>query len=123
MKEFFRIGFVGLFAFAPFAVLAATGVENGLTRIGDLINQATPIIVALALLAFFWGLVTYIFQSGDAEKRKKGLSIMIWGIIALFVMLSIFGIINALQDTLDVGSGTVTTPVIDTNTGVGTQGR
>lgn len=122
MKDLFKIGFIGISALAPFAVFAAN-VENGLTKIGDLINQATPIIVALALLAFFWGLVTYIFQSGDAEKRKKGLSIMIWGVIALFVMLSIFGIINALQDTLDVGSGTVTTPTINTDTGVGTQGR
>jgi len=122
MKDLFKIGIVGITALAPLAVFAAD-VENGLTKLGDLINQATPIVVALALLAFFWGLVTYIFQSGDAEKRKKGLSIMIWGIIALFIMLSVFGIINALQDTLDVGSGTVTTPQIDPETGVGTQAR
>lgn len=122
MKDLFKIGIVGITALAPLAVFAAD-VESGLEKIGDLINQATPIVVALALLAFFWGLVTYIFQSGDAEKRKKGLSIMIWGIIALFIMLSVFGIINALQDTLDVGSGTVTTPTIDPDSGVGTQSR
>ncbi len=102
MKGFLRISIATAAALAPLAAFAASDVNNALTKIGQLISQATPIVVALALLAFFWGLVTYIFGAGDAEKRKKGLGIMIWGIIALFVMLSVFGIINALQSTLEV---------------------
>jgi hypothetical protein len=106
---------------APFAAFAVADFNRSLYQIGSFINLATPIVVALALLGFFWGLAVYIFQSGTDEKRKKGLSIMIWGIIALFVMLSVFGIINALQSTLGVGNGAVSTPRIDPGTGQGTQ--
>lgn len=123
MKDFLRVSVVGIAAFAPFMAFAAQNTEYALQAIARIINLATPIVVAIALLAFFWGLVVYIFQSGDAEKRKKGLSIMIWGIIALFVMLSVFGIINALQDTFGVKTGTVNIPNITTNNNGGGTGN
>ncbi|MFA5876890.1 MAG: hypothetical protein WC880_00835 [Candidatus Paceibacterota bacterium] len=110
MKGFLRTGIATVVAFAPFAAFADVG--NALGRIGDLISQATPIVVALALLAFFWGLVTYIFGSSNDEKRKKGIHIMVWGIIALFVMLSVFGIINALQSTLGVQNTQISIPKV-----------
>lgn len=117
MKGFLRTGIVIASAVAPFAAFATQGVDNALTKLGGLITQATPIVVALALLAFFWGLVSYIFGSGNDDKRKKGIHIMIWGIIALFVMLSVFGIINALQSTLGVDqTTTINIPQITPNT-------
>src|SRR3989338_10689239 len=102
MKKFLTAALgVGALAF-PLLALAATTLEGILGTIGQLIAVATPIIVALALLAFFWGLAVFIFNSGDAEKRKGGIQIMIWGIIALFVMVSIWGIVNTLQQTFNV---------------------
>ncbi len=38
--------------------------------IGDLVNLALPIVVSLALLAFFWGLVKFIW----GEKKEDGKS-------------------------------------------------
>ena len=75
---------------------------NILTTLGNLIAQATPIIVAFALLGFFWGLAIYIFNAGNEKKKAQGRNIMIWGILALFIMLSVFGIIRALQSTLNL---------------------
>ncbi len=109
MKGFFRTGIVVAAMVAPFAAFAAN-ITTSLTSIGALINLATPIVVALALLGFFWGLAMYIFAGASSDTKKKGLSTMIWGIIALFVMLSVFGIVNALQSTLNVGSGNVSVP-------------
>ena len=84
-----------------------------LTTIGTLIATATPIVVALALLYFFWGLATYILAAGEEEARAKGRSMMIWGIIALFVIVSIFGIISILQGTFGVTpGGTVQVPSV-----------
>lgn len=114
MKKILQIGGIAIALSTPVLVFAQTAntLQDVLRNIANLIQVATPIIVSLALLGFFWGLALYIFQSGEAEKRKKGLSLMIWGIIALFVMLSVFGIINALQTTLGVGSGTIQVPTI-----------
>jgi hypothetical protein len=120
MKQLARIGIVGLMAFAPLAAFAVANVQNALLLIGNLINTATPIVVALALLGFFWGLAIFIFSAGDEKKRGQGRNIMIWGILALFVMLSVFGIIATLQSTLQLNTyNTIPIPTVNTNTNGG----
>ena len=120
MKKF-TLAFVGAALVAPFAALATTtctsgGLCNALTTVGTLVSTATPIVVALALLGFFWGLAIYIFNAGDEKKKAEGRSIMIWGILALFVMLSVFGIIGALQSTFQLDNGgTISIPSVQTN--------
>lgn len=79
-------------------------VTTLLTSIGKLVNLATPIVIGLALLAFFWGLVKFIFASSDDDK-KSGKSFMIGGIIALFVMVAIVGIIKFIASAFDVETG------------------
>ena len=78
--------------------------------IAGLINAATPVVVALALLYFFWGLATYILNSNDGEKQKEGRNIMIWGLLALFVMVSVWGIINVVRDTFQLDDTNIQVP-------------
>ncbi|XKT74179.1 MAG: pilin [Patescibacteria group bacterium UBA2163] len=92
-----------------------TTLNDILQTIAGLIDLATPIVVALALLYFFWGLAQYILNAGDENKKKEGREIMIWGIIALFVMVSIWGIVNVIQDTFDLRGGTIEVPQVETN--------
>lgn len=63
-----------------------------------------PIVFTLALLLFFWGVVKYIRSEG--QGKEDGRKIMIWGVVALFVMSSIWGLVSFLRDELDLGSGT-----------------
>lgn len=65
----------------------------------NLIDQALIVVVALALLFFLWGLMKFILNADNEEKRKEGKSVMIWGIIALFVMISVWGIVGILVNT------------------------
>lgn len=127
-KQLTAIG-TGALAWAlPIAVLAQTQVDTGsgigkiLNTLGGLINFAMPIVVALALLAFFWGLAIYIFNfSGKDDDKKKGRDIMVYGVIVLFVMLSIWGIVNILRETFDLTSSqAITVPGL--NVGSGGQG-
>jgi hypothetical protein len=76
-----------------------------LLSIGTIINTALPIIVALALLFFFYGLAKFILASGDEEARKQGKHIMIWGIVALFVMVSVWGLVAFLGQALGIQQG------------------
>ncbi len=80
---------------------------------GDLINLATPIVVALALLYFFWGLAKYILAAGEKDSKDEGRKIMIWGVIALFVMVSVWGIINVVRDTFNLDDNTIDVPIVD----------
>jgi hypothetical protein len=79
-----------------------TNITSLLEAIGRLINTALPIVIALGLLFFFYGLALFIFKSGDPEEQKKGRSIMIWGVVALFVMVSVWGLVRFLNTAFGV---------------------
>jgi hypothetical protein len=84
------------------AFAALGGVQNFLASIQGLVNTATIIVVAIALLVFFWGLTKLI--AGGGEAIAEGKTLMIWGVVALFVMVSVWGLVYFIQDNL-LGSG------------------
>lgn len=86
----------------PMIVLAQT-VETILGRMAGIINIGTVIVVAVALFAFLYGLVKYIFSLGG--EKEAGKQIMIWGVVALFVMVSVWGLVRVLSNTFGVGAG------------------
>src|SRR3990170_2644040 len=80
--------------FTTFTTIKMIGVKDLIRAVGGLINPIIAILVGVALLAFFWGLAKFIFRVGGDEKAvEEGKNLMIWGVIALFVMISIWGII------------------------------
>ena len=103
-------------ALAPaFAFAAELGnVERILTAIGRLIDIALPIVVGLALLAFFWGLVKFIFAQGNEEAKSEGKKIMLWGLIALFVMVAVWGLVRFIGSALGISDfgGTIPIPSV-----------
>lgn len=68
------------------------------------INLLVEVLAALALVIFFWGLVRYVYHSDDATSREEGRSSIMWGLIALFVLFSIFGILQLLDFAFFGGS-------------------
>jgi hypothetical protein len=95
MKKFLTLTAVALVPAISFAQNDAEGV---LERFGNLIDIVTPIVFSLALLFFFWGLATFILKSG--EEKDLGKQRMIWGLVALFVMFSVWGILRFAQESL-----------------------
>lgn len=83
-----------------------------------LIGALVPILITLALVVFFWGLVKYLWGHGgkaDIEGAKK---LMRWGLITLFVMVSVWGIIGLMQDALNINkNATGKAPQIQYNGG------
>lgn len=59
----------------------------------DLMTALMPVILGLALLSFFWGLVKFVSKAGDAKSHADGKNLIVWGLIGIFVMLSFTGII------------------------------
>ncbi len=87
-----------------------TNIKGLIVAVGSLINPLIAILVGLALLAFFWGLAKFILRAGGDEKAiEEGKKLMIWGLIALFVMVSVWGIINFMQNALLPGGGSTPT--------------
>ncbi len=68
-------------------------------NIRTILNYTIPVIITLALIYFLWGVGRFILSAGDEQKRGEARNIMVWGIIALFVMVSVWGLVNVLVST------------------------
>lgn len=114
----------GLLSFSPVLALAqATGgspeeTASGLNRLGTQIirvlnGTVIPVLFAAAVVYFIYGVVKFIMSAGDEDKRKEGKSAMLWGIVGLVVMISIYGLIAFLSSSLGLtGGGSVTLPIV-----------
>lgn len=85
-----------------------TQIDEGLGEIfrvaNAVISAAVPIVISLAILVFIWGVLRYVISS-DEDKRKEGKNLMLWGIVGIFVMVSVWGLVGILQKTIGVDSG------------------
>ena len=71
-------------------------------------NSIIPFIFALAIVMFVWGAIKFFIINADEEaKREQGKQFMIWGIIALAVMLSVWGLVGILGNTFLGGKTTI----------------
>jgi len=92
----------------PFIASAQNTQGNlqGLVQLtGNIVNMLVPIVSTLVVVFFFWGLAMYVLSAGNEEKQGEGKSIMIWGVLALFIMATIWGIIGFMQNTLGNTAG------------------
>ncbi len=107
---------IAALVFAP-AIASAQSLGNLTTllnSVGRLVDMALPIVVALALLAFFFGLAKFIFAG--AEAKEEGKTLMIWGIVALFVMVSVWGLVRFIGNAFGIEQGgSVTVPSVNKN--------
>ena len=85
-----------------------TTIQSIITFFTDLLLDFVSIGWGLAVAAFFYGLARYIFSRGSEDSIAKGKYIMTWGIIAMFVMSAIWGIVLFLQGVFGITVGTIT---------------
>jgi hypothetical protein len=79
-------------------------------NLGDLIGKASRwalllinFLLVLATLVFLWGIIKYISAGGDAAKVKEARSYILWGIIGLAIMASVWAIVKFVQSNVGVG--------------------
>ncbi|MBL1434330.1 hypothetical protein COB87_002055 [Candidatus Wolfebacteria bacterium] len=119
------IGMLALmaFIFVPmFAHAQLTGGNIGEVTVGitNFIGTTLMTLVfAIALLMFVWGLFSsFILGGANEEKRKEGKQLMLWGIIAFAVMVSIWGLVSIITTSFDLnGNKSVTIPTIPSTSG------
>ena len=69
-----------------------------------IVRSIVPLLFSLATVGFIWGVIQMVINPEDAEKRKQDKMYMIWGIVALFVMLSIWGLVSILSNTFGINT-------------------
>jgi hypothetical protein len=58
--------------------------------------------VGIGLLVFIWGVSKVIRGAGDPEMLSEGKKYMLWALIGLFVIFSMWGIVELLRSTLSL---------------------
>lgn len=99
-----------MFSFASAADITNICDSANMKSIEGILNWATcllsrtvvPLLFALAVVAFLWGVVQYYLNPGNEEKRKKGKDFIVGGLIALFVMTAMWGIVTIFTTTFQV---------------------
>jgi hypothetical protein len=62
------------------------------------IEQLIVVIFAASLLMFLWGVFKYtILSQGDEKQTGEAKNVIFYGIIGLFVMASVWGILKIIQ--------------------------
>ena len=106
-------------AFTPVMALAQTlgsvptfsTIANTASNLQSVLYSIIPLLFVIALLYFLWGVVQFLRNAGvDPKAHDAGKTHMIYGIIALAVMASVFGLINWLAGTAGLQNGQINLP-------------
>ena len=111
-NQIISILFFGLILSTPYITHAAefAGIMGIIVSVGSIVKMLIVLSAGVALLGFFYGLAMTIFKAGDPKGVEEGKSIMKWGLLALFVMVSVWGIIGFFQSQLGLPNTTGSTP-------------
>ncbi len=64
-------------------------------------NYLVVLIIGMTVLVFMYGLMKYMFKGRESDSaRTEGRKLMLWGIIGIFVMISVWGLVGILSNTL-----------------------
>ncbi len=76
-----------------------------LCKFGQLFNAVVPVLIALGVLYFVYGVVSYVIAS-DEEAKSAGRDRIIFGIIGLAVIIGVWGLVNFLRNTFGLNNNT-----------------
>lgn len=76
-----------------------TLIDNIVTHI---VNPVIGVIFALGFVLFLFGVARYMFYSGNDTERENGKKHITWGLVGMFIMVAVAGIINLIKNTIGV---------------------
>ena len=88
---------------------ALTGIGKLICQTQQIINSVIPVLMALGVVYFVWGVVQYVIADSE-EAKKTGRNRIIYGIIGFAVIVGLWGLVNIIVNTLGLG-GASTYPV------------
>jgi hypothetical protein len=116
--------FVSISLLSPMFALAQTSVINDVNDVTKkavgIGNTVIYLLVSLAVIYIVWNIVQYFIKGGEDEgsRKKSGMNVL-WGIIGLFIIVSIWGLVNILVGTFRTNNVTQPIPNLGNQTSTG----
>lgn len=67
--------------------------------ISSIFNPLIILFLGLAIVYFLWGVLKYVRHGESESDRTEGIMMMTYGIVAIFVMISVWGLVTILINT------------------------
>ena len=67
-----------------------------------IINPLVILGFVVATIVFFYGIIKFISNADDDASRKQGKDSIVYGVIGLVVMFSVFGILHFVLKTFGI---------------------
>ncbi len=87
--------------FAPRVAYAS--FDEFLTKVNsEIINPLILFLFALAIVFFLYGVLEFVLNQENEEKKTTGKSHMIWGIVGITIMMGVWTILGIVLNTLNI---------------------
>jgi len=80
-------------------------------RVNQIIGTIVPVLIALGVVYFIWGVISYVIGT-DEETKKTAREKIIYGIIGLAVIVAVWGLVGVLTRTFGVDNPTRVNPPV-----------
>ena len=122
MKKSISFAASALIAALPLVVAAQAPLGNILILIAAIRNTVSNLVIlvfAVAVVVFGWGIVKYLTAAGDATKLKSARGFLWWGVIGIFVLAALWGLLGFIGSALGIEpeeGGTIKPPKVQRST-------
>lgn len=107
-KNILKLGTVlGLVAMPLMTFAAGKDLQWLMQLVTNYFENFIILIISLAVVTFTWNIYRYFFTEKD--KKEAGLYVL-YSTVGFFVILSIWGLVNILTNTLQLNNGQPTYP-------------
>ena len=96
--------FIGLLFTIPFTVFAASTLIDIEVAVLSVLNKTVPLFIAIAVTFFVWNVLKYVNSGDNAEERAQARAFITYSIIAIFVMVSLWGFIWVLRNMFNLSN-------------------
>ena len=87
-----------LFALNAGVAFAQSPIPPSLgNALNKLVGPLIGILVGVALIIFFWGILEFVAKAGSEEARTTGKRHIIWGLLGFTIIFGVWGIVRILQ--------------------------
>lgn len=84
----------------------ADGVDDFIVSVNEhILNPVIMLMFAIAFIVFLWGVSQLVLNAESEEGRTTGKQHILWGIIGMTIMFSVWGIMNLILGTLETTTG------------------
>ncbi len=84
-------------------MISSTTLNGFITNVDKtIINPLILLLFALAIVFFLYGVLEFLMNQENEEKKTAGKSHMLWGIIGIAIMLGVWSILGILVSTIGV---------------------